>query len=271
MTLDARRVFFWHIVVIACLAAAHLIVTIVLRDNPVLGHDKVQALFDLDSEAGPGAFFSSLALLACAGMTALISRDAADPPIRRFWTLCAFLAAYLSLDEAIGIHEKFSVIAHLVTSGRGIFTIGWWVIYPFVLAPFLAIGLPGLFRLDPATRHRLVLAGLVFVSGAVGFEIVESLSRDAFVTIFHLRHGNEIDWSAYGAALSTHGASFQREQHGLVLFEETLEMTGVALALRALLIHAAALGSAMAVRVITSETIAQTVVSADRPSPSQQT
>lgn len=243
--IDARRVFGWHLAVIGCLALGHLIATVLAPDMIPFTLGKVRALFDLDEEAGPAAFFSSLALLACAGAAAMVAGATADRTLRRFWILVAAIAAFLAVDEAIGIHEKFGVIGDMVTSGRGIFTISWWVIYPFALAPFITIGVPGLLRLDSETRLRLMLAGAVFVIGAVGFEILESAARDAFVTAHGLRQGDAIDWDAYGAALKALGGVYQQQQSALALIEETLEMTGAALALRAILMRATQLGAAV--------------------------
>ena len=242
--INARRVFMWHVAIIVCLALGHLFATIVWRDFPPFTLDKVRAFFDFDEEAGPSAFFSSLALLACAGAAALVSgATTTDVRLRHFWSVVGLIAAYLALDEAVAIHEKFDAIGQWLTSGRGIFTISWWVVYPFALAPFVIFAAPGLLGLDADARNRLLIAGVVFLSGAIGCEILESVARDGFLTAYNLRHGDGVDWAAYAAALETHGDSYQRQQGALALLEETLEMTGVALALRALLVRASELGA----------------------------
>lgn len=246
---DPKAVFVWHLTLILCLTMGHLGVVLLLDGVPPFTSSSIRTLFDLGEEAGPGALASTLALLACAGAAAFAGSAERDRRQRRFWWLAAILAAFLAFDEAVAFHEKFTAIGRLVTDGRGVFTISWWAVYPLIFAPVLALAWPGLRRIGSPMRWRLVAAGIVYVSGAVGMEIVESALRDAFVTTHGLRVDGDIDWSAYAAALDADGADYVRAQNWLELIEEPLEMLGVALALRALLMHGAALGAVLQVRI----------------------
>lgn len=236
VNLHPQRVFLWHIGLILAIAAGHFAVVIALRDVGPIAVDKVQSFFDLDAEATPAAYFSALALLACACGAGMVARSEADRSLRRFWLTAAALAAFLSLDEAAGVHERFAVVGDALTGGRGVFTNSWWVVYPLLLAPVVAVATPGLVRLDSVTRWRLAVAGTIYLAGAVGFEILQAMSRDAFITAQGLRIAGHIDWAEFAQTLSSvEGGAYEMSQHWLALGEEPLEMTGVACALRAIL------------------------------------
>lgn len=250
MQLEPRRVFAWQALAVACLGLGHLGATILLRDTPLFSHAEFRTLFDLDAETGFGAYFSSLAILACATAAFVLSQAEPTRPARRFWGCVAALAAFLALDEALGIHEHFSLIGKMLTSGEGIFRVNWWAGYVVALTPVGLAMAPGFFRLDPATRDRLMLAGVLFLIGAVGFEIIESARFDAFLVQRELVDGAHLDWARVAPVVMA-DAAYIREQSWLVLAEETLEMLGSALALRALLLRAANLGAIFGVTFVT--------------------
>jgi hypothetical protein len=244
MALKVNDVFRGHLVIIALLAAGHTVFVILLGETPPFSAERIRTFFDLDMEAAPGAYFSALAWLAVAGAALLHVRED-----RLFWYLVAALAAVMSLDEAVRIHERFTAIGERITPASGVFTISWWAIYPLVLAPALVVGARGFFRLDTATRNRLLIAGALFVVGAVGLEIAESLATDAFIVENGLRGPQGTNWSEFDFALDTRGADLKRLMDRLVVVEEGLEMIGVALALRALLLRAADKGAEVRVAI----------------------
>jgi len=232
--------------IVIALAMGHFLAVVALPDVWPFSADRVQALFDLDGEAAPGAFFSALALLACAGAGAFVAAAEPERAIRRFWLIAAALAAFLAVDEAVALHEQFGAIGKPLTGGRGVFTISWWAVYPLFLAPVVALLAPGLLRQSAATRNRLLAAGALYVGVVIGFEIAQSLARDEFVSALGLRGADGIDWTAYAQSLaSPAGQTYEMRQHWLTLGEEPLEMAAVALALRAALLRAAELGASL--------------------------
>lgn len=239
MQLEPQRIFLWQLLAIACLALGHVCATILLPHTALFQHAEIRALLDLDAETGFGTWYSALAILACAATAYMLSRLETAKPDRRFWFGVALLAAFLALDEAVGIHEHLSALGKLLTSGVGIFRVSWWLVYLVLLAPVAIAMAPGVLRLDSRTRNRLIVAGIIYVAAAVGLEIIESAQFDAFL----VQHGlSNVAWER--AAPIVHGdASFTRGYSWLVLFEETLEMLGVALALRALLMRAEMTGA----------------------------
>lgn len=180
---------------------------------PALGEDLV-GLFSLSYEGNLPTWYSSSLLLACA-ITLGVIAPSASPRQRRYWSLLAAVFGYLSIDEAVGLHEQLNELVHL----GGPLYFGW--ILPAGIAVLL-LGLAYLrflWQLPAETRRRFVLAGVLYVGGALVMEIPLGLWTEA--------HGD----AGLGYSL-------------IDFVEELLEMIGATLFLLALLRHAAAHGSA---------------------------
>jgi hypothetical protein len=178
---------------------------------PDLDEDLV-ALFSLSYEGNLPTWYSSALLLACAVTLGVIAPSA---PLRerRYWSLLAAVFGYLSIDEAVGLHEQLNELVHL----GGPLYFGW--ILP-AGAALLLLGLAYLrflVQLPAETRRRFILAGVLYVGGALFMEIPLGMWTEA--------HGD----AGLGYSL-------------IDFVEESLEMTGASVFLLALLRHAAAHG-----------------------------
>lgn len=171
--------------------------------------DALEALLpklSLSYEANLPTWFSSSLLLACAVAAGAIARERGS--LYRHWWFIAVLAAYMSLDEAAEIHEHLGGLVG--TNGVLYFD---WVIPAAVLVVALVLAfVPFIRALAPTTRTRLIVAGLVYVGGALLMELplgwwTEHHGPDGFGYAL-------IDWC-----------------------EETMEMVGAVLAFGALLAH----------------------------------
>jgi hypothetical protein len=152
----------------------------------------------LSYEANVPTWFSSSLLLACAVAAWLIPG--------RHWKLIAGLAAYMSLDEAAELHE------HLGGHFSSAIYFDWVIPAAVIVAALVIAFIPFIRALDPRTRMRLIIAGVIYVGGALVMELPLGWWTE--------RHGMDtlgyalIDW-----------------------VEETMEMVGSALAFAALLAH----------------------------------
>lgn len=166
------------------------------------------AFLSLSYEQNLPTWYASGLLLGCALVLAGIARAASlsrDPGRRHWWALaCTF--AYLSLDESVGIHEHLGGILSL--GGVLFFT---WVVPAAVLVLLGGLAfLPFLARLPLRRRGQFILAGVLYVGGALLMELPLGWWTE--------RHGN--DNLVY--ALIDH-------------VEEALELVGASLFLAALL------------------------------------
>ncbi|MDQ3367420.1 MAG: hypothetical protein M3680_18510 [Myxococcota bacterium] len=173
-------------------------------------HDAaVEALLprlSLSYEANVPTWFASSLLLVGALAAAVIAREAAA--WRRHWAGVAVVFGYASLDEATQLHEHLG----------GNFAIGGvlyfdWVIPAVAILGVLVLGfLPFVRALAPATRRRLIIAGAIYLGGAVAMEL-------------------PLGWWTERAGADSLGYAL------IDWVEETLELVGASLALVAFVKH----------------------------------
>ena len=126
--------------------------------------EQVVEVFSLSYEANLPTWYATQLLFACAVMLAAIAR--ASTTDRARWGTLAGIFVYLSLDEAIEIHEH---AAFFDTTGVLYFS---WVIPAAALVAVLgALFLPFVCRLPEPARRRFVIAGALYVGGALGMEL----------------------------------------------------------------------------------------------------
>ena len=160
----------------------------------------VRQLFDVDEEDTLPTWFSAFLLLIVSGFLWLCARrkEISADPWRVYWYILSVGFLLMSVDEVAGIHETLnSVIEPHWTVGGGILVLVIGLCY-----------LPFLLRLPRRTALLFVVAGVVYVTGAIGIEIL----------------GNPMDADTL-------------EYNLLTLVEEGLEMFGVILFLYGLLNH----------------------------------
>ena len=171
-------------------------------------------LFFPDTEGNAWSWFSAL-LLAAVAMV-LAARALAVRPDRSMsvrYGILAAVALLMSADEGAQLHEFLNQIGYRITDRLGPFNA--WLIPGVVVVAAMGAGLLWVARgIDPALRRRLVVAGAVFLTGAVGFE--------AIGTVYAL--GSDL-----GNPWRTGRYLF------LVAAEEALEMLGALIALGAVL------------------------------------
>lgn len=205
------------------------------------GHDVVfgfARFFNLDSERNIPTYFSALllgfggALLGLCGTHHALRRD----PAARRWIVLAWIFVFLSLDEVISIHE------HLGRMLRDAMNLSQWVhfVWPFpaiVLVALLYLAYrPWFAALDRATRRRIVIAAAVYLTGAVGMELVSG-----------------VYWAGTGHY------TVDLVYASITTLEETLELLGMLLFVRVLLDYASARGWGVVIAGEPSPAVSRTV------------
>jgi len=185
------------------------------------GHDQLLGLnflFDLDEERNLPSTYSAVAILAAACLLVLTGGLYRMQAIRGAWSwfFLASVFLFLAVDESFSLHEKLALpIRDLLQNDRpGHLN---WVLGGFTfLAVVAAFSLRFVFRLDRRPRWLMLGAGFLFVSGALGVEMLGGLRLQERVG--SLANPDPIYFLA-------------------VAIEESLEMLGIALFNYALLDH----------------------------------
>lgn len=200
---------------IGALLLAHLAGQVSAR---VFGHDNVHGLvpmFDLEGERNVPTVFSSLLLFSCAVCLVVSARQARR--LRAVWWLLAVAFCFLGIDEFAGIHEplvfvlKGNVSPATAELARSIPYRFSNLVPQIVVAGLVMLWTLIVFLRSLSTRSAglFVLAGVVYVAGAVGIDQLTAAG-----TTYVTADG----WRA-----------------ALAIAEETFEMTGATLFLYALL------------------------------------
>ncbi len=85
----------------------------------------------------------------------------------------SFTFLYLSLDELISIHEQLTMPLRAGLDLHGVFFLSWVIPAIIVVAVFTLIYIKFLWRLPVQTRWLFIVAGIIYVGGAVGIEMLD--------------------------------------------------------------------------------------------------
>ncbi|WP_414527721.1 hypothetical protein [Nodularia chucula] len=168
-------------------------------------------LFSLDEELNIPAWYSSFMLLFSAGLLAVISVIKKTDKYFKYWKNLSLIFLFMSLDEALSFHEIL-----IIPSLREIFNLNpiffhTWVIFGIPTVIFFVVKYFKFFLdLPKNTQFLFFLAGTVYVSGALGMEMLGGFFRE------------------YSGRLSMITTI-------IILIEEVLEMTGIVIFIYALL------------------------------------
>ncbi len=196
--------------VVCALSLAHLLsqgMKYFLHHDTQFG---LEPLFYLENEGNIPSWFSSSILLLSGILLGIIGqfRRTQEALHASHWLGLAGLFVLLSLDESVSFHEMtktFFQPLHLT----GFFRYSW-VIFGMVFSGIVGvIYIPFLRQLQPEYRKMFLVAGSIYIAGAIGVEM--------FGGRWHSLYGKE----NMGYALH-------------VWVEETLEMTGIVLFIYAL-------------------------------------
>jgi hypothetical protein len=127
---------------------------------------EITEIFSLSYEANVPTWWATILLFSCA--IALASTALHEERLRGYFWALAILFAYMSLDEAVQIHEE---LARVYEGGRGVLYFSW-VIPGAVIVVLVGLAfVPFLIALDASTRARFVIAGAIYVGGALVMEL----------------------------------------------------------------------------------------------------
>lgn len=140
------------------------------------GRDFVYGLtarFDMDQEWGIPSLFSGLQLLFNAGLFAVawtVTKNSAQRS--RMWLLLSLFFVYLSIDEVFSVHEQLIVPIRERFELPGSLDYAWMIPYGAVV---VLIGLAFFHvwrRQTMRVRSMLGLAAIIYLTGAIGFDLV---------------------------------------------------------------------------------------------------
>jgi hypothetical protein len=198
--------------VMAVIVAAGVLVEVLRPVYELKTKSGVVPLFSLSYEQNIPTFYSAILLLGCSLLLALVAvgaRAHGERFVPHWWVLAAGFF-YMAFDEMLEFHEQLSKLLSL----EGVLHFSWIVPAGLLVLVLGAAYIPFLRALPRPIALRFVIAGAVYVGGAVGMELP--------LGWWTVRHGE--DNLGYGL---------------IDALEEALEMLGSTLFILALLDHLA--------------------------------
>jgi hypothetical protein len=132
--------------------------------------------FSVNAEQTIPTWFQVLLLFVISVLLAVIARAkrASKDAYTPYWAALAIMFVYLSMDEAAAIHEIVSDPLHAAFQTTGILAFGWQILAAPLVIIFGLIFLRFLFHLPPRTRNLFILAGALYVGGALVTDAVSA-------------------------------------------------------------------------------------------------
>lgn len=143
-----------------------------LPDSPQW-FDVIVRIVNINLEQSLPTWYATILLVIVAGLATFIAQDASQPH-RKHWFGLAFLFAFLSIDEAISIHEELTIPLREALDMSGIFYFSWIVVGLVLVTLISLIYLRFVLNLPAPIRNLTILAGAVFVGGGIGVEAISA-------------------------------------------------------------------------------------------------
>jgi hypothetical protein len=213
VTVSPRKIVTLFLLIIAFLIALYLVTQAIMHFG---GHDAQHGFrhqFDLEKEHNIPTWYSSSALLLCSLLLAMIWKATRQTGQRfaQYWLVLSIGFLYLSLDEAASFHELMEAPSRQLFQ-PGPYMKVVWVIPGTLVSLIFGISLwRFLANLPRTTRHLFLLAGFIYLGGAMGMELLSTYY------------------------LSTYGRNMVYSL--TIVSEEGLEMLGILVFLHALLAY----------------------------------
>ena len=139
-------------------------------------------LFRADGESNIPTWYSSSLLFVCATALALIGNMKLQRHDRYalHWVLLGVGFIYLSIDEAALLHEMLNKPAEAVISPAGLLAFPWVIPGAIGVTLTAFIYTRFLFDLPPLTQRRFLLAGMLFVGGCLGMDMLGAWCFDRY-------------------------------------------------------------------------------------------
>ena len=147
-----------------------------------LGRGTFIALFSIDREHNIPSWYASSTLLLCAVLLATIGLAKKQDGARYVlhWIALSIIFLYVSVDEGAEIHELLTSPLRSALNVSG-FLHSAWVIPGAAFVLILALAYLRFLRDLPANTWRLfLLAGCLFVGGALGMELISGRYADSY-------------------------------------------------------------------------------------------
>ena len=138
--------------------------------------------FDLNAEQTMPAWYTTVLLAfaaAAAAVTAAVKHHEGAPFVKHWYGLVAIFL-YLSMDEALAIHERAIEPLQTALNTGGLFYFAWVIPGAVAVAAVGLIYMRFVFAQTALVKWGMIVAGAFYVGGALGLEMVGGLLFEVY-------------------------------------------------------------------------------------------
>jgi len=139
-------------------------------------------MFDLDMERNIPTLFSSAILLISAYLFYLLSVAEEEKGNRWFWLGLSIIFIFLAVDESVKIHENIGDYTEKFVDASGFLYYPWVISYGLFVLVLGALYLRFFWKMERKIFFRFMLSAGIFLSGAIGFELLSASEASAHST-----------------------------------------------------------------------------------------
>lgn len=141
-------------------------------------------LIDLDYEGNIPTLFSSLLFLLNGLLLYLVSAHTrqSGQAYANYWLVLACVFVFLGFDEGTRLHEEIGDIFEQFVEAEGLLFFPWVIPYSIAFLIATAIYFRFYLTLDRTLQIRLFISAALFLSGALGFELLSATQADEYGT-----------------------------------------------------------------------------------------
>lgn len=170
ITYEPKKVAVFLGVIILCLIAANVAGMV---SKYSFGSHRI-ALFNLDKEGNIPTLYAAVTTLPCAGLLAVIAAARKKQEKREYlyWAGLAVIFLFLAVDDGAALHENIIAPLRNALHTTGVLYYAWVIPYGIFVIVLGLTYFRFLFSLSARIRYLMIFAGILYVGGALGFELI---------------------------------------------------------------------------------------------------
>ncbi len=188
LTLRPNKVFKFLIIAYILLLVGNLLSIYFVTERGFAFESNLIRLLNFDLEQNMPTFFSTSLLLISSILLLIIGRNKASS-YKKQWLGLSLIFFYLSLDEAISLHEILIFYTRKFLDATQYLYFAWVIPYSIIVVVLAILYGRWLMKIPRRTSLFFILAGVLFISGAIGMELLGgnyAFNHENF--IFHPRY-----------------------------------------------------------------------------------
>jgi hypothetical protein len=142
----------------------------------------ISIYFNFDQEGNFPSIYSALILGFCSYLLAVIAtfKKASKAKYSQYWKALSYIFLFLAIDEACSIHELLIPILRSAFNTEGLLYFPWVIPAFFLVIIFLIVFRKFIFSLPFGTKALFIGAGTVYITGALGMELIGGYIADNY-------------------------------------------------------------------------------------------